>query len=101
MFVKMNATRHTKIGTLRAGVIYSGEQLGEAGRVVIEALLAQENPALVKLNKKQAAAHKAAVASLVPKGGEDAQEPTTEPTTDPAAMSTTDPAAAADKAAAK
>jgi hypothetical protein len=67
MFVKVLQTRHTKIGTLRSGTILDVEQLGPKGGAVIEALLAQDNPALKELTKKQVEAEKEAVVSLQPK----------------------------------
>lgn len=69
MFVKVTETRHTKIGTLRTGTILDVAQLGRKGSAVIEALLAQENPALKKLTKNQVEAEKDAVVSLEPKAG--------------------------------
>ncbi|WP_167685884.1 hypothetical protein [Parasedimentitalea denitrificans] len=66
MFVKVNETRHTKVGTLRTGTILDVGEFGPKGRAVIEALLAQDDPAVVKLTKEQVEAEKDAVVSLVP-----------------------------------
>lgn len=71
MFVKVKQTRHTKIGTLRPGIL-DVSPLGEKGREVIEALMEGENPPVVKLTKKQAEAELAKVKSLVPEGSADA-----------------------------
>jgi hypothetical protein len=68
MFVKVRSTRHTAIGTLRAGVIYSVEGLGRKGRAVIGQLLEAENSALQKMTAGQVAEENAAVVSLVPEG---------------------------------
>ncbi|MBY6138532.1 hypothetical protein KUV26_03710 [Leisingera daeponensis] len=70
MFVKVKQTRHTKIGTLRPGVL-DVSPLGERGREVVEALMEGENPPVVKLTKKQAETELAKVKSLVPEGSTD------------------------------
>ena len=70
MFVKVKQTRHTRVGTLRPGVL-DVAPLGEKGREVIEALMQGETPAVVKLTKKQAEAELAKVKSLVPEGSSD------------------------------
>lgn len=66
MFVKMKATRHTKIGTLRAGITYNPEQMGDKAADVFDALVEAENSVAVVLTADEADAEKAAVGSLVP-----------------------------------
>lgn len=91
MFVKINQTRHTKIGTLRPGV-YECAKLGADGAKVIKALMDAEDPAVQEISKKEAAAELAKVKSLMPNKVEDlkigasvAADPAADPASDPAA----------------
>lgn len=90
MFVKINQTRHTKIGTLRPGV-YERAKLGADGAKVIKALMDAEDPAVQEISKKEAEAELAKVQSLMPAKVEDlkigasaAADPAADPASDPA-----------------
>lgn len=67
MFVQPRSTRHTKIGTLRMGVIYSLDEKDRRVAAAIEPLLAGDTPVLERLTDKEAKKRKSEVASLVPK----------------------------------
>ena len=67
MFVKVKQTRHTKIGTLRPGLIYDESQFSEAGKEVIAELAKQEPSPIEKMTKAEVDKEKAAVSSLDPK----------------------------------
>ncbi|GAB5431094.1 MAG: hypothetical protein EpisKO_04640 [Epibacterium sp.] len=70
MYVKINQTRHTKIGTLRPG-IYEKAKLGPEGAKVIEALAGAKDPAVKEVSEKEATAELAKVKSLMPGKVED------------------------------
>lgn len=54
MFVKCKSTRHTKIGTLRRGVVYSLDDESQKAMSVVKDLTAGKNPVMFKLSKKEA-----------------------------------------------
>lgn len=65
MYVKVLSTRHTKIGTLRFGMILQPDMKNDNVASVINALLKVKPSPIKKLSKKEAEEEKAAVASLV------------------------------------
>ncbi|MBU0642398.1 MAG: hypothetical protein KJ731_01845 [Alphaproteobacteria bacterium] len=62
MFVKCKSTRHTKIGTLRRGVVYNLDDESQKAMSVVKSLTAGKDPVMVKLSKQDA--EDAALASV-------------------------------------
>ncbi|MDO6799367.1 hypothetical protein [Shimia thalassica] len=64
MIVKVLETRHTKVGTLRRGVIFKPDMESDAVAKVINDLLKAKPAPIKKLTKAQAEKEKAGVTSL-------------------------------------
>jgi len=71
MFVKMNSTRHTALGTLRMGTTYELPDNSQKVNQTLEPLLSGENPVAVILTAEEVKAERASVESLMPKADED------------------------------
>ncbi|OOY16724.1 hypothetical protein [Thioclava sp. DLFJ4-1] len=54
MFVHVKSTRHTKIGTLRRGVVYAIDENNQAARSVVAAHTGGDNPAMKKVSAAEA-----------------------------------------------